>query len=275
MESPPADDERSFEDLARRARRAAAAESTRWPRHWNAFAAGQLPAAEVARLRAAAASSARARAAFEVFRPLGAGFCARMVERILALRRTHRRTAGARAFLKAHHRRWPRLAAAAAVVLSLYWLGPPDVRRVTPEAVVATAPLPAYELSVAGAAGRRSPAATPEIATLAAGISCTVVLYPAAPATRPVAGRLYAVRGATWSRWQVELEVAPSGALRAAGPLVDDLSLEPGPWLLVAAVGRPSALPPVAELRAALEGGEGTPADGGWQMVVAPVRVEP
>ncbi len=284
METPPTDDERSLEDLARRARRAAQAEGSRFPPYWDALAAGRLPDAEVARLRAAAVGSATVRAAFEVFRPLGAGFRAGMMEQVLALlrpsetRRPRRRSARVLAFLKAgHHRRWSGLAAAATVAaaLSLYWLAPPAGRHLTPSEVLATVALPAYQLSVTGTASRRSADATVEVPSLAPGTSCTLVLRPAAPAASPVAARLYAVHGEKWRRWHVELEIAPSGALRADGPMVDDLSLDPGSWLLVAAVGRLPALPSTAELRAALESGEGAPADGGWQLVETPVKVLP
>ncbi len=276
MELPPARDQRPIEDLARRARRAAAATSTRYPPCWDALAAGELPAAEVARLRAEAAVSNRGRAAFEVFRPLDAGFRARMVEQVLALLRpsTRRRPAGVLAFLKAH-RGWPRLAAVAAVALSLYWLGHDAGRHRAPPAGLAAASLPLYELTVTGVAARRSASIAPEIPTLAAGTSCTLVLSPATPAAGPVGGRFYAVRGELWKRWRVELEVASSGALRVRGPIIDDLSLEPGSWLLVAAVGRPQALPSVPELRAALASGRGAPPDGGWQLAEKPVVVEP
>src|SRR5262245_10241854 len=98
------DEDRLLKELAERARARAAREPD--PR-WDALAAGTLPPEEVARLQEEARTSPEAAAAWELFRPLGVEFQARVVSRVRPRRSAWRRALP------------PLLAAAAALAVAL------------------------------------------------------------------------------------------------------------------------------------------------------------
>ncbi len=278
-------EDRTIIRLARRARERLADGEARYPGTFDELAAGALEPAAAERLRAAGEDSREARVAYEVFRPMGADFQARMVDEIRGLAGSRvesgatadREPAGAvsaprpqvRPFPAARGRQgWPLAAAAALAAVAFgLWLVPRD----------GGAPLPRYELVVDGIARERSSSEAPPVATLAAGSSFRVLLSPEVEIEIEVDGaigaRFFAVRDREWRRLDLELETAPTGALRFEGSMTGELVLEPGPWTLVAAVGRLRALPPEAEVRERHAAGEKAPA-GGWQLLEVPLRVE-
>ncbi len=274
-------EDRGIARLARRSREQAADGEARYPGHWDQLASGTLEPAAAERLRAAGEDSEEARAAYEVFRPLGADFQARMVDRLQVLAESHAESADAAgdapeaapvpppavsSLLPARARRgWPLAAAAAlaTVAFGLQWLVARD----------GGAPLPRFGLEVDGIAFERSRSETPPVAVLAAGSSFAVLLSPEAEVEGAVGARFFAVRDGRWRRFDLELRPAPTGALRFAGKMAGELVLEPGRWMLVAAVGRPRTLPSEAEIRERHAAGDDAPT-GGWQLLEVPVKVQ-
>lgn len=76
--------DRWLEELVRVANEDTARERQQLDERWDRLAAGTLDADELAALRAEAEGSAEGRAAWEAFRPLGAGFEAQVVARLQA-----------------------------------------------------------------------------------------------------------------------------------------------------------------------------------------------
>ncbi len=269
--------------LARRARERLAEGRARYPGHWDELSSGALEPAAAQRLRPAGEDSEDDRAAYEVFRPLDADFQARMVDRLQGLTGSGVQSgdaaeeepeAGAepvprptvRSFPAGRWRHGSQLAIAAtlaAMALGLYWFVPWD----------GGPPLPRFGLEVDGIAHLRSQGETPPAAVLAAGSRFTVLLSPEDELQGTLDARFFAVRDGRWRRFDLELRAAPTGALRFEGPMQGALVLEPGPWTLVAAVGRLRALPPEAEIRKRHAAGDYAPA-GGWQLLEVSLRVE-
>jgi hypothetical protein len=237
-------DERLLRDLARLAREQAHEPGPEWER----LAAGELSPGERESLRAEAARSAEAAAAWEAFRPLDADFQAQLLARVqqevappprvLPFRRV---PTWARVAL-------PALAAAGLLVALWPSGGPVD--------------LPAYELRLAGASSDAravvpSPTSTGETLAFAPGNRFELLLTPATTAGADVEARAYLARDG-----RVEVlplppcEVSAEGALRCLGIVGASVGLPPGEADLLIAVGRRGALPNAAELRARLAGAD-------------------
>jgi hypothetical protein len=261
-------DDQLLRDLGDLERERREAERARWDERWDRLAAGTLTAGEEAELKALAASSPEAREAYEAFRPLGAGFQARVVDainaertggvpppRVLPFRRVARRAEV-----------WVGLAAAVAACLFLLVRGP------------AVAPLPGYTAELTGGAQvYRGKETSP---------SRSQVFIPGSPLTLTVTPQT-AVQGAVGARvfleslggsgdlraWEPEprLESTDQGTVRLQGTLGQEIQLPPGDWRIWAVVGRKGAIPSVRRLRTELRAGR-TRGDG-WQAVSADLRV--
>jgi hypothetical protein len=131
-------DDRLLRDLGALAREQDEAERARWDERWDRLAAGTLTPEEEAELKAFAEASPEAREAYEAFRPLGAGFQARVVSAINAERDRDAPPPHPLPFFRRVVRRaevW--VGAAAAVAAGVYFAVPPAVLP----------PLPGYELA--------------------------------------------------------------------------------------------------------------------------------
>ncbi len=279
-----------LKDLARRAgEKETESDATGVPAHWQALAAGTLAPAEEERLRARAAGSEEIRDGLELFRPLGNDFQARMVRemrdrvepqaepqtkraplaRVIAFPKTL-------AFPKTpRHRGWLQMAAAAAMAVAavgLLWLRPPSPAT----------PLPEYgELKLEGvkfqrSGSQRSEPGTSELPVLVPGLTFQID-WPTKSGEEVLVEVAFFVSGEAqaWRRWPVKnVSIAPTGAVRVQGKMAGDLVLEPGPWTLVAVVGRPSALPSPEEAEARFAAGESGPDDGSWRCLSQPFLVK-
>ncbi|HEY2295484.1 MAG TPA: hypothetical protein VGM86_32675 [Thermoanaerobaculia bacterium] len=237
------------------------AERARLDERWDRLAAGTLTAEEDAELRALAAKSPEARETYEAFRPLGADFQARMIDRIAAElakpaapEERRSRILPFRPFWRAG---WLTAAAAAAAVLLLLLRSPASLP-----------PLPMY-MADQPAGGVQAFRGGISSQSFTPGSTLSLVVRPQHPVTGKVAARAFLARGAEWLSWEPEIEVS-QGGIRLQGELPREL--QPGGWRLWVVVGRPARLPPIQELRAEVRAGKVR--HDAWQAVPADLRVE-
>jgi hypothetical protein len=253
--------DRTLRELIRLAQEDEAADRARFDRRWDELSAGTLSGSERRRLADEAASSERLGTAFEGFRPVDDLFRARMV-RELGIRLRHRR----------RRRRiavgWT-LAAAAVLVLAV------GLRQLDRPAD----PVPPYAVGWEGGVHReRSPSAGSlpgEPPRLAPGIRFTLLLTPEREVAEAVDLRGFVRRGDTLRRWPEARRIArvsERGAIRISGLYGRDLTLGPGDWSLLVAVGRPGALPGPEEVSSALAAG-GPASEAGWRLLRQEVRI--
>jgi len=213
----------------------------RFDERWDRLAAGTLTAEEDAELRALAAASPEARAAYEAFRPLGPDFQSRLVDTLSS-------EVGARAPRVEPRRRspsfpaWRRVAswgtgAAAAAAAALFLL----LRGLGPAAVL---PLPTYVAELSGGTrelrGEDTPPDGPK--ELAPGDRFRIVLRPATKTPgEDLEAHCFLLRGSEPRGLETEVEVDPDGAVKIEGSIGRDLP--PGDWTLWAVVGRGDELP--------------------------------
>lgn len=241
------DDDQLLQDLAAVAWEEEAREAALLDERWDRLAQGELDTEEVARLAAEAERSEEELRRFESFRPLPASFRAQVASRILEeLGAASRPVPPALRFEPRPPRKgfgglgW-RLAALAAALALAALLGP---RLMVPR-------FPAYELSLlpAGVSTERSlePAAQEAPALFHPGTAFEVAARPLAEIEDlhgalevrcllqggPDGGRLR-----LWPSCAERAEVAPTQAVRVAGTLGRDLTLEPGTWTLWLVLGR-------------------------------------
>lgn len=260
--------------LGRLAREEDEAESASLDERWDRLAAGTLTPEEEAELRALAETSPEAREIYEAFRPLDAGFQARVVEAINWDREGEApaperpeppprtlpfRRGGARLG-------WLATAGLAAASLLLFLRMPLAPR------------LPAYEVMASGDTqalrGRESPR-TESLGPLLFVVGSTLTLN-ARPAER-VAGRVEArallEREGRIVPWKPDppLEVL-NGAVRLRGTLGRQVQLPSGISRIWLVIGRPGDLPPPEELERELRAGR--TGDGEWRAVYQDVRIE-
>ncbi len=260
------DDERLLKDLGRLEREKRADDQAQVPAFAEELCEGTLPEDEEERLRKQAEDSRETQKALEIFQPLESDFQARMVRELRAevgSRRLFR-------FPQAIRRTgWRFLAAAAtlaaAVVGLWWWIGP-----TAPDEI---AVMPAFRLRVLGITDQRSSGEDPGIPVWAAASNFVITLKPETELFEPVDVRFFVVREGDWREWKVEAQIAETGAVRVEERLEGELLLEPGTWTLVAAVGRPRALPSLAKIRQRFERGERTADDASWRWISTPVEV--
>ena len=196
-------EDRLLGELGDLARQEGEAEKARFDERWDRLAAGTLTAEEEAELKALADSSPEMREAYEVFRPLGADFQARVVSKINA-----QRTAEAEEpvppvppppvlpFYRRAARRievWVGAAAAAAAALFILVPGP------------ALPPLPLYAFdtlhgnqTVRGS----QPGPASGMPVFDPDSPLTFVVRPPHPVTTPVAAKSFLAQGAELLAWQ-------------------------------------------------------------------------
>ena len=227
---------------------------------WDAFSAGALSPEEEAELAARAEESAEAAAAYEAFRPLGADFRARLVDRLGEQLRSPppveslAEGAGSRPRRRilpfARPRRglqmwWLIPAAAAAAALILVLRPAPDLP-----------PLPPYDLTLGGEVRQlRSPAAPggEAVRIYAAGNRFRLLLTPSTTARGPVAVRVFWTRPGELAVLEAPpAEVSAAGAVQLEGEVGREIRLPAGESSLLIVVGRPESLPDGEELRARL-----------------------
>lgn len=245
-------DEKLLRDLARLAQ-----EEEHLDERWDRLASGTLTAEEEVALASLAESSDEAREAYEAFRPLGADFRARLVNRLAAEmpatearapRRPAKRSRLAGMFLDLLRPPTGFLALATALLAAglALWLLPRPGERLPP--------LPEYSLGLEGEVRelRGETPAGETVPAFAPGHRFELLLRPGSPVSGPVAARIFLQRRAEVQVLEAEAEVSASGSVRWAGTLGREIRIEPGEWTLWALVGRPGELPGPEELRAHL-----------------------
>jgi hypothetical protein len=260
-------------ELGRLAQEENEAEAARRDERWDRLAAGTLSAEEEAALRALAATSPAVREAYEAFRPLGAGFQARVVEaleselqrpapsvepreprsRLLPFRPATRRFAG-----------WLAAATVAATGLLLVVRGPARMP-----------PLPLYSAQLSGGIrtlrGGPGPATGPQL--FAPGSRLSLVVRPEHPVAGEVEARALLARGDDIVSWQPapRLEISAHGVVRLQGTIGEEIRLQPGPSRVWIVVGRRGKIPPAGELATDLRSGRARHRQ--WQAVSADLLV--
>lgn len=299
MDEDP-DDDRLLRDLARLAREEEAREGNLLDDRWDRLAEGSLSAEEGERLAAEAAGSAEARLAYEAFRPLGAAFQTRVAAQILEelgaqpeagqfpvpiSHRSHlsHRSPPASRPLQTEPLRprtvlgrfaWRGLVAAAALAGAVV-VGP---RLFVP-------PFPAYELALLpeGEASERSLAAAPDEdpALFHPGTAFEVAVRPLTPIDDlhgPLEVRCVLQAGdqvRSWPSCAERAEVAPTRAVRIAGTVGEELTLEPGTWTLWIVLGRQGRIADLEHRPALLTGQTVAKRDWIALRVPKPLRMEP
>jgi hypothetical protein len=292
MDDDP-DDDRLLRDLASLAREEEAHDRELLDDRWDRLAAGELSPEEGARLAAEAEGSEEARLAYESFRPLGATFQSRVAAQVLAeqgkakggLARSQvpfppaRATRPKRAEPSLPRRTlwrwgWRGLVAAAALAGAVV---------VGPQLFVP--PFPAYELALLpeGEATERSLEAAPDEAPALfhPGTAFEVAVRPLVPiddlhGTLEVRCLLQdGARVRSWPACAERAEIAPTRAVRIAGTLGEDLSLEPGTWTLWVVLGRQGKIADFEHRPALLNGSSVAKRDWIALRVPRTLRMEP
>jgi hypothetical protein len=267
-------EDRLLGELGDLARRQDEAEQTGLDERWDRLTAGTLTAQEEAELKALAESSPEIRETYEAFRPLGAGFQARMV----AAAQAGLASDGPRAetpeppprplpFPRAAARIEVWLGTAAALAAGLFFL----VRGLAP-----LPPLPGYvaELSVDSRefrGGEPSPASGTPVAAPGAPLTVRILPDTAVAGEVEAQGFLATAQGDDFRPWPPAsgIMVHEKGVVTLSGPL--DKDLRPGPWTIWVVVARPGKLP--GDLPAELRAGRTGKAD--WQAVSRRLEVRP
>jgi hypothetical protein len=213
---------------------------------WDRLASGELSPDEEAELRALAATSAEARAAYEAFRPLGPDFQASVVRaireqgfappaeaapvkppaRLLPFRRRAVHFAG-----------WAAVAASAAAAMMVLLVRSP-------------APLPEYgSPTVAGVQTMRGEEPDPaKVPVLVPGAFHVVLTPDVETSGKGLEARCILVRGQDLRPLEVSSQIDQhKGAVRMEGSIARDIP--PGTWTLWAIVGRRGKLPDPTDLQ--------------------------
>lgn len=230
---------------------------------WERLSAGELTPEEIAALREQAETSEEARQLYEAFRPLGAGFEARVVDRIhaaLQLKTTPVPAPLPPVPFSEYVRRFGGWLAAAATVAAalLVYLG----RAPLP-------PLPQYAMVVQAKLHTARGSSPGGASTFRSGSEVEMIVRPAKEFSGASDARCcLLVRGAVWRSWPLS-KLKADHSFKFDGRLGGDL--EPGTWKLVAVVGRPGSLPDDAALHASL--GQVRPRGSPWQVLSTDVTI--
>lgn len=260
-----------LKELAQVIRDREAEERSRFDERWDRLSAGTLSQEEEAELRALAETSEEARAAYEAFRPLGADFQARVVQKIQEQRpapaaepevtKLPPKPLPFRPFTP-QILRWAgwSTAAAAAAVAALMMIPPPQMPDYT------SAP-------IRGDQEFRGETQEPSTGTpvFSPGSTLTFNAYPEQAVTGTVKAQAYAAHGSELILLEREPEVV-KGTVRLRGTLGEEIQLPPGDWRIWIVVGRPGKIPAKRDLQAELRAGRTRHAY--WQAVSVDLRVE-
>ena len=226
---------------------------------WDRLAAGTLSAEEDAELRRLAETSDEARVAYEAFRPLGAAFQGRVVEKIAEQRAVGEAPVPRRVipapvslhvvpapvprpeprpepspFFVRRLRTWGTSAAAMAATLAALLFGAPQI--------------PIFTVALAGGA-RLTRGEAIEMPTWAPGDPFQAIVSPATAFEHvwPLRARTFLLRDGEVRPVEAHAEVEPSGVVKVTGTL--DRDLPAGTWTLWVVVGRWGTLPGAAKVR--------------------------
>jgi hypothetical protein len=231
---------------------------------WDRLASGELSPDEEAELRALAATSGEARAAYEAFRPLGPDFQASVVRaireqgfappvkppaRLLPFRRRAVHFAG-----------WAAVAASAAAMMVLL-VRPP-------------APLPEYGFpTVAGVQTMRGEEPDPaKVPVLVPGTFHVVLTPEVETSGKGLEARCILVRGQDLRPLEVSSQIdQQKGAVKMEGSI--DRDIPPGTWTLWAIVGRRGKLPDPTDLQQRSARAKVVQRD--WVAVPKEIRIQP
>jgi hypothetical protein len=260
-------------ELGDLARREGEAGQARLDERWDRLAAGKLTAGEEEELKALAASSAEAQEAYEAFRPLGAGFQARVVDAIKAERageapRPEPPKPPVLPFRRIVRRAEVWIGLAAAVAAGVFFLlhGP------------ALPPLPVYTAELAGGAqtyrGREAAPNGPQV--FVPGSPLTLTVTPETAIQGEVEARAFLsplVGKGDLQAWEPAppLESTEQGAVRLQGTVGREIRLSPGDWRVWIVVALKGGIPSLERLQAELRAGRTRGA--GWRAVSTDLRV--
>jgi hypothetical protein len=260
---------------------------------WDRLATGDLTDAEREDLLEAAARSDEAAEAYEAFRPLGAEFQARVVERLMAQRAggatpaadvetgghaAAAEASGASATATAARKivPFPRRArrfSALPLALAASLLVAVGVATLLRQG--ATPALPGYGLRLEGQVALvRGEAPPPEAAPFAPGNTFRLVLTPETRVAGEVAAHAYLLTDGSVEPLRAPApRISADGAVLIEGEVGRDVLLPQGPARILVVVGRESKLPDPAALAGRL-GAAGEEQSGDWTAWMLPVRTE-
>jgi len=239
-------------------------------KRWDALSAGKLSDDEEKQLRAAAEESSEMKAAYEAFRPLGAGFTARMVQRLEAETRPESEAtpddAGSNVVSLSSRRRriWPPMALAASVLVAV-------------GLVVMNQPadLPGYGIDLQGQSQTMRSGTGPgaeDRLIFNEGNRFRLVLTPATSVDGDLATRVLLDAGGQLTPAIVPApQISGEGAVMIQGIVGHDVRLPKGEATLLVAVGRAGALPGDQELARRLQDTSTVRESdwSGWRIVLA------
>jgi len=245
---------------------------------WDELAAERLSDAERDKLLEEAATSEEAAEAYEAFRPLGAEFQARVVERLMAKQLADQ---GSEADGESHtaptpkvvpfRRRTPRFAGIPLALAASVLLAVGLVMFMRPGATPA---LPGYALKLEGQISlTRGEAPPPAAAPFVTGNQFRLVLTPEQQVEGDVIARAYVLDGNEPEMLGAAPQISSSGAVLIEGQVGRDVQLPPGDSRLLVIVGRESKLPDAGALAARL-GTSGQEQTSDWAAWMLPVRSE-
>jgi len=283
-------EDRLLGELGDLARQEGEAEKARFDERWDRLAAGTLTPEEDAELKALADSSPEMREAYEVFRPLGADFQARVVSAINA-ERAAPAPPEPRPRILPFRRIEVWLGAAAAVAAAAVFF------------LVQTPVLPlssGYEASLDGGfktdrGNEIAPSDTPRV--FGPGSPFTLNVSPKRPLEDPgeVKPSIYLSSSAGREdlsplRVDAHFQTAETGSVFLDATMGKDIKIPPGDWVLWTIVARPHSMPEVGEIQSRLRPkrlrqgswhavcealkAEEKPTPASWQVACADLRVE-
>lgn len=245
---------------------------------WDELAADRLSDAQREKLLEAAAASEDAADAYEAFRPLGAEFQARVVERLMANRPadqaadvTLETPAPMGPKVVPFRRRTLRFAGVPLALAASVLLAVGLVMFMRPGATPA---LPGYGLRLEGQVTlMRGEAPPPAAAPFAPGNHFRVVLTPEERVEGDVIARAYVLDGGEPEMLAAAPKISSEGAVLIEGEVGRDIQLPAGDSRLLVIVGRESKLPDAPALAARL-GASGQEQTADWAAWMLPVRSE-
>ncbi|HBL25476.1 MAG TPA: hypothetical protein DD490_01435 [Acidobacteria bacterium] len=240
-------------ELARVSREQEEEDMRRLDERWDRLSEGTLTAEEEAELRALASTSEDAARAWEAFRPLGADFQARVVQKI-------------REKKSGKVLPWRR-------TLVTLGLGSSVAAAALLVVVLLPAPLPDYapaEVSGGTSVWRGEDTAAARVPVLAPGDRFRVGLRPATEnPVQPLAAECFLLRGQELYRLAITSAIDPGGAVRVEGTIGD--GVPPGAWTLWSVVGRSGRLPDPEALRSS----SGKVRKRDWVAIATEIRIQP
>ena len=235
-------DEEILEQLAELARENAEADLSLEQKGYVALAEGELGEDESARLRAQAAGSREAEAAYAAFRPLDPDFRARLLGQAqVALRVSERAGLVTRirellALLLSYRLTlWVASGATAMILWGLFvWFARPES-------------IPLYSYSLSGGSvstrGPEQPPAAPEKPPRFGPDSILEIsLRPQTTVQGAVAATTFLSQGPVIRPFRADVEMDPRGSIRLRAAVGSDIPFSPGRWVLWIAVTRPGQL---------------------------------